>query len=195
MKCIICKIIFTPKTKKQRSCKIKCLRRYYYLRVLKPRRKVNIEKTQRLWREWYQRNRLRRIFYQKKQDEKKGKAFMIKKSHDIYMRHRKKRITNAVAYMKDHPELSQTIKARRRARKLKNGGNFFLGDWWKIKKKFDYQCLKCGKKEPKIKLTIDHVIPLKLGGRNSKENIQPLCFNCNCSKGVKIMDYRKNSIE
>ncbi len=50
--------------------------------------------------------------------------------------------------------------------------------------------LGCGYKEPEIKLTLDHVIPLSKGGRNIIDNIQPLCLACNDSKGTKNTDYR-----
>lgn len=49
-------------------------------------------------------------------------------------------------------------------------------------------CLKCGSK---YKLSLDHIIPISKGGKNCIENLQPLCKNCNSSKGSKIIDYRK----
>lgn len=48
-------------------------------------------------------------------------------------------------------------------------------------------CVCCGAKG---RLTVDHVIPLCLGGSNTIDNIQPLCRSCNPSKGIKIIDYR-----
>jgi len=69
--------------------------------------------------------------------------------------------------------------------------DFTWQDWAEIKEKYDYTCLKCGRREPEIKLTIDHIIPLKHGGTNTKDNIQPLCTSCNSSKGTKTEDYRK----
>jgi len=49
-------------------------------------------------------------------------------------------------------------------------------------------CLKCGSN---YKLALDHIIPVSKGGRNCIENLQPLCKNCNSSKGSNIVDYRK----
>lgn len=49
-------------------------------------------------------------------------------------------------------------------------------------------CLKCGSK---YKLSLDHIIPICKGGENCITNLQPLCKNCNSSKGSKIIDYRK----
>jgi len=56
-----------------------------------------------------------------------------------------------------------------------------------ISDKFGMKCLKCGSTE---NITIDHIIPVKLGGENTFDNIQPLCASCNSSKGTKIKDYR-----
>lgn len=51
-------------------------------------------------------------------------------------------------------------------------------------------CLACGRREPAIRLTVDHVIPLSLGGTNSLDNFQPLCADCNRRKGARLVDYR-----
>jgi 5-methylcytosine-specific restriction endonuclease McrA len=41
-------------------------------------------------------------------------------------------------------------------------------------------------------LTVDHVIPLSVGGTNWLKNLQPLCSSCNSSKHTKHIDYRTN---
>jgi 5-methylcytosine-specific restriction endonuclease McrA len=63
-------------------------------------------------------------------------------------------------------------------------GKFSLKEWNTLKKKFNYRCAICKKRK---KLTIDHIIPLNKGGTNFIDNIQPLCNQCNCSKGDKLM--------
>lgn len=77
--------------------------------------------------------------------------------------------------------------AQRYRARLKNAEGFFSrGDWELLKKQYGYKCPVCGKGEPKIKLTPDHVIPLSRGGSNWIENIQPLCIKCNVEKRTKI---------
>lgn len=44
-------------------------------------------------------------------------------------------------------------------------------------------CLYC--KEKLVKYHIDHIVPIKLGGDNSKLNIQILCPTCNMRKNAK----------
>lgn len=51
-------------------------------------------------------------------------------------------------------------------------------------------CLACGRREPHIRLTVDHVIPLSWGGTNALDNLQPLCSECNLDKGAQTIDYR-----
>lgn len=50
-------------------------------------------------------------------------------------------------------------------------------------------CLKCGAKE---NISLDHVIPVSKKGKDSVDNLQPLCGSCNSRKGVNVTDYRKN---
>jgi len=63
-------------------------------------------------------------------------------------------------------------------------GTFSLNEWNLLKRKYNYRCAKCKKRK---KLTVDHKIPLSKGGTNWIDNIQPLCMQCNCSKGNKLM--------
>lgn len=78
------------------------------------------------------------------------------------------------------------MKHKRRAIKKQNGGSFTVAEWEILKKQYNYICPICKEIEPKIKLTIDHIIPLSKGGTNYIENIQPLCILCNNKKYTKI---------
>lgn len=69
---------------------------------------------------------------------------------------------------------------RRRA----NGGKFTSTEWEAIKKKYNYQCAMCF---ARTKLTIDHIIPVSLGGKHQADNIQPLCMPCNIQKSNKLL--------
>ena len=77
----------------------------------------------------------------------------------------------------------------RRVIKLGNGGIHTLGEWETLKAQHNWTCPSCLQQEPKIKLTVDHIIPLKMGGSDNIENIQPLCGFCNNSKHTKIIKY------
>jgi len=45
-----------------------------------------------------------------------------------------------------------------------------------------HQCQSCGKTTPEISLSIDHIVPLALGGTNDLSNLQTLCLPCNQRK-------------
>ncbi|MCC5634322.1 HNH endonuclease [Nostoc sp. CHAB 5844] len=48
-----------------------------------------------------------------------------------------------------------------------------------------YQCQSCGKTSVETHLTIDHIIPLALGGQNDISNLHTLCLTCNQEKSDK----------
>jgi hypothetical protein len=88
-------------------------------------------------------------------------------------------------------------EATRRAQKNKSFGVVTVDEWKEIKRYHNHTCLSCGRKEPEISLTQDHIIPLSKGGSNFSNNIQPLCRKCNARKytrtiyfeyGVEITD-------
>ena len=52
---------------------------------------------------------------------------------------------------------------------------------WKLAKAYFFnQCAYCG--EYKERLTQDHIVPIKLNGEYSKNNIIPACRSCNAKK-------------
>jgi len=93
-----------------------------------------------------------------------------------------------------NPELVSWMKNKRNREKRNSYGNHTFEQWEELKKKYNYTCLSCNKKEPEIKLTEDHVVPLSKGGSDYIENIQPLCRKCNSKKLTKIINY-KNEYE
>lgn len=56
---------------------------------------------------------------------------------------------------------------------------------WKIMKRDNFSCVKCGKspaKEPNVELHVDHIIPWSKGGETVYENLETLCSDCNLGK-------------
>ncbi len=52
----------------------------------------------------------------------------------------------------------------------------------------NYTCKICGKTaEEGVVLTIDHIVPLSLGGTHELNNLQTLCQHCNAMKADKIL--------
>lgn len=90
-----------------------------------------------------------------------------------------------------NPDKKIAAEQQRRALKKKSRGKITAQEWTLLKAKYYYTCLCCRKKEPEIKITMDHVIPLFKGGPHIIENIQPLCWSCNCKKRTQTTDYRE----
>lgn len=93
-------------------------------------------------------------------------------------------------YQKANPEVGRAIVRRRKIRRMGAPGSHTLTEWKALKRKYGFRCLMCGLREPLIKLTVDHVIPISLGGSDDISNVQPLCAPCNASKGTKTIDLR-----
>lgn len=92
-------------------------------------------------------------------------------------------------YKLKNASMFAVYESNRRARIKNSYGKITYSEWEMLKNKYGNKCLRCGKKD--VKLTIDHVLPIKLGGKNCIENIQPLCGRCNSIKSSKYIDYRE----
>lgn len=117
------------------------------------------------------------------QDPAKQKEYreLNKEYYTIYLR----------KWRKDNLEYCRIYENNRNARKRQLLNDFTPEQWISLKEKYDYSCLCCGKKQPEIKLTIDHIIPVSKDGPTTLENIQPLCKPCNSMKSSNIIDFRK----
>jgi 5-methylcytosine-specific restriction endonuclease McrA len=84
---------------------------------------------------------------------------------------------------------SQVRRARLRAiASGYRGEHFTEEEWAALVDSCGGECLSCG--TPHEPLTVDHIVPLSLGGSNAIQNIQPLCEVCNNLKGAAVRDYR-----
>jgi 5-methylcytosine-specific restriction endonuclease McrA len=134
--------------------------------------KNNIDKRREIARDYVSRNKEKVSKYSKEWNEKNpGKKTEALKR-----------------WRKQNPEKVRVQKTNRRALEFGAEGNFTEAEWLSLVEKYEHKCLRCGRDD--VKLTHDHVIPLSLGGSNSIDNIQPLCYSCNSSKSAKHIDYR-----
>lgn len=63
-------------------------------------------------------------------------------------------------------------------------------EWINLCSKYDFRCCHCGCDVIGGIPTKDHIVPPRLRGCDSIDNLQPLCRQCNTSKGCSIIDYR-----
>jgi 5-methylcytosine-specific restriction endonuclease McrA len=67
----------------------------------------------------------------------------------------------------------------RRALSRSAEGAYSVADWVVVLAHHGGVCAKCGAAE---QITVDHILPLALGGSNWPRNLQPLCLHCNSTK-------------
>ena len=90
-------------------------------------------------------------------------------------------------YRAAHRDEQQVKTNNRRAKRDGVAGEITLQDWLALRARHHDTCASC---HQAVKLEIDHVVPMKLGGLNIISNIQPLCHGCNTRKKQQTTDYR-----
>jgi len=97
---------------------------------------------------------------------------------DFYRRNPQRRKEQQKRYVENNRDAVNLLCHKRRALK-RIGDGICEGEWILLKGLYGNMCLACSKKEPSVKLELDHVIPLSHGGCHVIENAQPLCGQCN----------------
>ena len=98
-------------------------------------------------------------------------------------------------YRIDHPnagrawwaanaERHRLYQATRRARKLSTACLVTERDIQRLLARHRFACAYCGETG---RLDIDHVVPLKRGGRHAIGNLLPACRTCNASKNARFL--------
>ena len=72
-------------------------------------------------------------------------------------------------------EESDLKRERRKARELRES------QWWK-RRVAKGQCYYCKRETPPKELTMDHIVPIALGGKSTRGNVVPCCKSCNNAK-------------
>lgn len=59
---------------------------------------------------------------------------------------------------------------------------------YEILRRDDHTCRYCGSAAPDVKLTVDHVLPVALGGGDDASNLVTACADCNAGKSSSAPD-------
>lgn len=125
----------------------------------------------------------------KPQPWNKNNSNLFKKGHKLNNGKNHPQWKGGISYGENRKNYYRRKVLERIARKNGAIGSHTYGEWELLKAQYNWTCPCCGRKEPEIKLTEDHIIPLSKGGSDNIENIQPLCLSCNSKKNNKIIKY------
>jgi 5-methylcytosine-specific restriction endonuclease McrA len=92
------------------------------------------------------------------------------------------------AYSRANPDLFRIASQKRRAQVKENGGTFTRDELTLMQLTQGGFCAYCQRQHEPDKLAIDHVIPIKQGGRHEAANIVLACKRCNSSKNNRTPD-------
>ncbi len=121
----------------------------------------------------------------------KGKQVSTRSNRRYKQSEKSKKATKRYEQSEKGMQSRKKRNATRRTRKTQAGGFYTVDEWYNLCKFYNFQCLKCKRQFPFEKLSLDHIRPVSKGGSSYIWNTQPLCRNCNSSKGNKEIDYRK----
>jgi 5-methylcytosine-specific restriction endonuclease McrA len=113
-------------------------------------------------------------------------AEIAKAKRDKYAANPEKYRAASARWAKAHPEATNAIARRQRARRIKAEGTHTPGDIAVIRKA---QKDRCAMPDCKTRLRgkghIDHIVALSKGGSDWPRNLQLLCASCNHSKHAR----------
>lgn len=147
----------------------------------------NRERTRAYYKKYPEKNRERaRRYVEKNRSKINEKMRIYRKEHpEEYKKNLLKQKEN---YIKRRKTVEFKIQRNnynsKRRSFLKKVGKFTKNEWKDKLKHFNNSCAFCKTKE---RLEVDHIIPISKGGKNTIDNLQPLCKSCNSSKSNKIL--------
>lgn len=59
---------------------------------------------------------------------------------------------------------------------------------FEVLRRDNHACRYCGRSAPEVRLTVDHVVPVALGGQDVPENLVAACSDCNAGKSSAAPD-------
>ena len=143
------------------------------------------------WVKKYRQDNKDKLAAKNKEWKEKNRSKTREYSLKWYYGNHTKALNDNKIWARENPDKVRVKRYRRKTRKTKAGGSFTATEWKQLCNQYNNRCLKCGEKK---KLTVDHVIPIAMGGTSDINNIQPLCGPCNSSKGATAKDYRTKQI-
>lgn len=92
----------------------------------------------------------------------------------------------AQRWAKANPDRICAHSSARKTRVTKAGGSYTREEWAALLDYYGHRCRHCASDG---KLTVDHIVPVILGGTSNLDNLAPLCGRCNSKKRTKVNFY------
>lgn len=110
------------------------------------------------------------------------KSAKRKQSRKLYQNSEAGKLIQNRFWHSEKGKISRLISSnRRRIRKQQNPSiPYNTAQIQNLKEEFDNCCAYCGTQSEK--LTVDHIVPIALGGADAINNLVPCCMSCNCRK-------------
>ena len=86
-------------------------------------------------------------------------------------------------YVGRYPERVKAHRAQMLAERRGAFGVVTEAQWTRVLAHYGYRCAEC---EATESLTMDHFVPIILGGTHTWDNVWPLCLPCNLRKGTRV---------
>lgn len=169
-----------------------CYNRWYQSKPKNRKRATELERKRREKnREHY------RELDKKRQRTKKRKQWKEKYNRKYYATNASELKQYQVEWRQNNKEIFSGYMRQAAMRRKKADGVTTEEQWADIVEFYcpENKCLCCKKEFDnnilERKVTVDHIIPISKGGTHWPDNIQPICYSCNCSKGnYHTTDYR-----
>lgn len=147
---------------------------------MKQWREENKERIQQ-WRREYRAKHRERLIKQSAEYYKNN----LDKSRSYYQRNKKEFSSYGKKYRKEHPLVVHAYVQRRLCR-LKGAkvGEVSAADLQLLYERVKL-CPYCKVRLTRKNRSLDHIVPLKLGGAHALHNITPACRSCNYRKGAR----------
>jgi 5-methylcytosine-specific restriction endonuclease McrA len=192
--CANCAVIRTRKWRQKNKEKYKENNKSYHLKNKekfnkrsKEYREKNPEKVKKVINDWCENNKERlRIVKNEYVKANIYKVTEYKATWHLENRERMNKLSSQ--WSKDNPERTRIIRHNRKAKIRKDGGKLSAGLFDKLFHDQNGECVYCRVNLTKDITHMDHIMPIKLGGSNTDDNIQLLCKTCNLQKTDKHPD-------